>query len=158
MNPRFVACFFVPLLGLLSGCVGKRPFLLVQMCLGNEQNIALFMSAMKGIAQSQNMTFIDGSKENREALVQLKVSPNYRLIDIGIERKDGVGLMAGNLGLSRHEVAIGFSEGSNPAAAHKFADLTVGTLKQRWNVHAVPSGQGALPLKGCSSSTAKYEG
>jgi hypothetical protein len=131
---------------------------MVQMCLGDEKGAALFMSTMKGIAQSQNMAFIDGSRKNQEDLVQLKVSPNYRLIDIGIERKDGVGLSAGNVGLSAYEVAIGFSEGSNPVEAHQFTDVTVGTLKQAWDVHVVPSGQGAFPLKGCSSSAAKHGG
>jgi hypothetical protein len=159
MNVRSNMATFalISLLGMLSGCVGKRPFLTVQTCLGSEQNVALFMNAMRSIAQSQNMKFIDGSKINQKKLATLKVSPSYRLIDIGVERKDGMGMAAGNLGLSAYEVAIGFSEGSNSEEAHKFADLVVRTLKQNWRIYVVPPGQGAFPTKACEAVT-KDEG
>ncbi|WP_165488673.1 hypothetical protein [Dyella terrae] len=146
---RFV-CILIATLGLLSGCTGKRPFLLVQTCLGSEQSAVMFLSTMKEIAHSEKMSFVDRSKETQADLVRLKKDPGYRLINIGVEREDGVGLSAGNLGLSQYEVAIGFSEGSNPAQAHQFADLVVETLKRKWDIHVVPSDRGALPMKGCA--------
>ncbi|TBR36723.1 hypothetical protein EYV96_12455 [Dyella terrae] len=110
----------------------------------------MFLSTMKEIAHSEKMSFVDRSKETQADLVRLKKDPGYRLINIGVEREDGVGLSAGNLGLSQYEVAIGFSEGSNPAQAHQFADLVVETLKRKWDIHVVPSDRGALPMKGCA--------
>lgn len=151
MNMKSIATpiILILVLGLLSGCVGKRPFLMVQLCLGDEQNDAVFMGMMKSIAQSQHMEFIDGSAATQKDLIKLKVNPKYRLIYIGVKRSDGVGMEGGNLGLSAHEVALGFSEGSNPAEAHRFADMVVATLKQKWPVYVVPPGRGALPMKSC---------
>lgn len=109
------------------------------------------MDMMKAISRSQHMRFVDGSAATENDLLSLKASPHYRLINIGADREDGMGWGAGNLGLSAYEVAIGFSVGSNPAEAHRFADMVVGTLKQKWQVYVVPPGRGALPLKNCSS-------
>lgn len=143
------AIVLVCLLGTLSGCVGKRPFLIAQLCLGDEQNVALFMNTMKSIARSQHMDFIDGSEATQRDLVSQGVSPNYPLIYIGVKGKNGIGTEGGNLGLSAYEVALGFTEGSNPAAEHRFANMVVGTLKQRWQVYVVPPNRGALPMKNC---------
>lgn len=137
---------------------GERPFLLVQTCLGNDKNVALWISTMQEIARSQNMAFIDGSKATQGDMARLKVRVDGRLINISIERRDGMGLMAGNLGLTPYEVAIGFSEGSNPIEAHQFADLVVKTLKQRWDVQVVPSGLGSFPMKGCGVATSNPDG
>jgi hypothetical protein len=137
------------LLSLFSGCAGKRPFLTVQLCLHNKQNVAVFTEMMKSISQSQHMEFTDGGVTTQKDLIKLKVSPNYSLIYMGANRKDGVGWEGGNLGLSAYEVALGFSEGSNPADAHRFSDLVISELKKRWPVYVVPLGHGALPMKSC---------
>lgn len=156
---QLVAYALIPLLGMLSGCgEGKGPFLMVQTCLGDEQNVVLFENMLRAIAQSKNMTYVDGSKSTQKDLVDLKVNAGYQLINVGVERDDGIGLMAGNLGLSAYEVAIGFSEGSNPVEARQFANLVVGALKERWRVEVVPQGQGAFPMKGCGNSASKHAG
>ena len=72
------------------------------------------------------------------------------MINIGSEGGDGLGLMAGNVGLPGYQVAIGFSEGRDPAAARQLAARTVQRLKVRWTVKTVPEGHGALPLKNCA--------
>jgi hypothetical protein len=156
---RWVAYALIPLLGMLSGCgEGKRPFLMVQTCLGDERNVVLFENMLRIIAQSKNMTYLDGSKKTQDGLARLKASPSYRLIYVGVDRNDGMGLYAGNLGLSAYEVAIGFSEGSNPSEAHQFANLVVRTLKERWRVDVVPQGQGALPMNGCAKVLSTHAG
>lgn len=140
---------FVSMLGMLSGCVGKQPFLEVQLCLHDEQNLELFVGTMKSISQSQGMDYVDRSAASQSELTALNASPNYSLINISAFRKDNVGWGAGNLGLSAYEIGLGFSEGTNPAEAHRFADMVVATLKKKWTVYVVPSGRGALPMKNC---------
>lgn len=147
---RWILFVFVVL---LTGCVGKRPFLMVQICLGGKHDVTLFKNMMKEIAQSQHMNYFDGSKSTQKDLEAMEVSPKYQIIDINIERADGVGFSAGNRGLSAYEVAIGFSEGKNPTEAHNLADLVIRILKQRWQVNIVPPNQGALPTKSCNKKS-----
>jgi hypothetical protein len=69
------------------------------------------------------MTFVDGSAQTKKDLKVVgaphQTGPG---INIGFDRQDGVGLMAGDLGPPDYQVAVGFSEGSNPSGAHQFAD------------------------------------
>jgi len=104
---------------------------------------------MKSISQSQRMDFTDGGVVTQKDLTKLKTSPNYPVIYVGANRKDGVGWEGGNLGLSAYEVALGFSEGPNPADARRSADLVISKLNKRWPVYVVPTGRGALPKKSC---------
>ena len=86
-------------LALLSGCVGKQPFLSVQLCLHDEQNLKLFVDTMKSISQSQGMDYGDRSAASQSELTSLNVSPNYPLINISANGKDNVGWGATNLTL-----------------------------------------------------------
>jgi hypothetical protein len=145
----------ISLLGVFYGCTpGKRPFLMVQLCLRDQRNLALFTSMMKSVAQSENMVFIDRSAATEVELrstdrVLEKLKQNTPIINLGIQGKDGVGMSAGNLGLPNYQVALGFSEGSNPSEAHKFADVVVKRLEEQWHVETVPAGAGARPMKTC---------
>lgn len=146
-----VSAVLISLLGMLYGCApGKRPFLIVQLCLGDERNLAGFTSMMRSIAQSEGMKFVDGSAETKKDLKAIG-APHQTgpVINMGFDRDDGVGLMAGDLGSSDYQVAVGFSEGSNPSDAHAFADRVVGRLKTRWHVDTVPAGKGAFPMQTC---------
>lgn len=134
-----------------TACASQDPFLMVQLCLRDTSGVASFESMMRSISESQHMAYGDRSIESQKELTALHVSPNYKLINIAADRSDGVGWGAGNLGLSAYQVAIGFSAGSNPAAAHRFANIVVDRLKQRWHVYVVPAGHGALPLKACGN-------
>jgi hypothetical protein len=144
---RLGCAFLTLVLGMLQGCAqGRDPFLIVQVCLGNAQGVALFKDTMKSIAESQHMRYIDGSREgSRNSDVR------YKAIFLGVERKDTMGLTAGNFGLGAYQVAIGFNfpDGSNPAEAHQFANMVVRRLKKKWHVYVVPPGRGALPMKTC---------
>jgi hypothetical protein len=152
----YIFCAVVIILsGVLYGCTqGKRPFLIVQVCLRDEQNLALFTSMMKSIAQSERMSFIDRSAATESELrstdhVLDKLKQDTPIVNLGIEGKGGVGMSAGNLGLPNYQVALGFSEGSDPPGAHAFSDRVVSRLKARWHVETVPAGKGAFPLKTC---------
>src|SRR5579859_1782768 len=87
-------------LGLLSGCApGKRPFLVVQVCLRDQPNLALFTSMMKSIAQSEGMTFMDRSAATEVELkatdrVLDKLKQNTPVVNLGIQGKDGIGMSA----------------------------------------------------------------
>lgn len=140
------------LLSLLSGC-GKRGFQ-VQVCLGDEQNVAVFKDMMKSIARSQHMKYIDGSAATQKYLTVIKANPDYRLINIGLEGKDDLYMDATNLGLSAYEVSVGFAQGTNHAEVHRFADTVVSALKTKWHVYSVPPDRGAFPLAACRKTVA----
>ena len=140
---------------LLLGCApGKHPFLMVQMCLSNERGVTDFFDEMKSIADANNMEFLDNSGDTSRELKAVGYVGRERdggspAINFGVERKDGQGASAGNLGLPGYQVALGFSEGSNPAEAHAFANMVVSRLEKHWQVHVVPRGTGAKPMPGC---------
>jgi hypothetical protein len=140
---------------LLLGCApGKHQFMMVQMCLTNEKGVAEFFDAMKSIAAANKMTFLDNSSDTNRELKAVGYAGRERqdgspAINFGVLRKDGQGAFAGNLGLPGYQVALGFSEGSNPTEAHAFANMVVGRLEKHWQVHVVPRGTGAKPIPGC---------
>jgi hypothetical protein len=91
----------------ISGCApGKRPFLIGQICLANEQDVSLFTQELRMIANSEGGTFIDSSEETERNLHAVG-NPNVEkaigrpVIDVGIELGHGIGLMAGNLSLGK---------------------------------------------------------
>jgi hypothetical protein len=142
----------IALIFALFGCTqGKRGFLIVQLCLNDEKNLAQFTQTLWSIAKSEGMTFIDSSATTEQNLktIGAAIDPSAPVINVGVERKDGLGLTAGNMGLPNYQVALGFSAGSNPAEAHKFAETVIKTLESRWHVEVVPPGRGALPLTNC---------
>ena len=100
---------------------------------------------MKEISVAHGMKFTDRSTETNRELTTLKVKPNYEVINISAMRHDGVSWGAGNIGLSEFEVSIGFGQGSNPPAAHEFANSVIATLEQKWHVYRVPQNRGAFP-------------
>jgi hypothetical protein len=55
----------------------------------------------------------------------------------------------GSLGLPKYQLALGFSAGSRPVEAHRFADTVMGQVKAHWHVENVPEGRGALTIPDC---------
>lgn len=151
MNIRLllVSVVLSSLLGMLSGCTGKGPFLMVQLCLHDVKNVVLFKDTMKSLSESQGMEYGDRSAAAEKELIALKVKQSYPFLNISGTRADGVGWGATNLGMSAYEVGLGFSEGSNPEDAHRFANMVIKTLKQKWQVYELPPGRGAFPMKTC---------
>ena len=103
MNVKLCATVLVLvcLLGISQGCaVGKRPFLVVQLCLRNEQNVAIFMDMVKSITRSEHIGYGDRSAVTQKEMAELKISPKYRVINLGWAGAAGVGWSASNIGLS----------------------------------------------------------
>jgi hypothetical protein len=156
VGKRVLAAFVVLVVAGTSGCVpGKRPFLIAQVCLRTAQDVTAFTQELALIAKSEGAILIDDSKNTEKDLrgvgnTNVDKMISRPLINMGIELGHGIGLMAGNLGLGSG-VAIGFSEGSNPTEAHKFADRVVSELGQKWHVEFVPNPaeSGALPMANC---------
>ncbi|GAO40615.1 hypothetical protein SCH01S_49_00290 [Sphingomonas changbaiensis NBRC 104936] len=117
---------------------------------------------MRQIAQSENLRFIDGSAKTADALKvmgadkYLKSDP-ARSINVGIVGDRGMGVTAGNLGLPPYQVALGFTEGSDAAKAHRLSSHLVAALSQYWNVEIVPKGRGASPMKACDGIRLKQD-
>jgi hypothetical protein len=125
------------------------------LCLRTAQDVTAFTQELQLIAKSEGARFIDDS-ENTEKNLRAVGNANVDkmisrpVINMGVQRTEGIGLMAGNLGLG-NGVAIGFSEGSNSPEAHKFADRVVSQLGQHWHVEFVPNPaeSGARPMANC---------
>ena len=154
--PLVFALTACALAGTLPGCApGKRPFLIAQVCLRDPQDLQAFTREMQLIAQSDAARFIDRSADTHNELDTLghprEGARTIPVVNMGIERGRGIGLMVSNLGLPGYEVAVGFSEGSNLADARKFAQTVVGKLEERWHVEFVPDPEksGAFPMKNC---------
>jgi len=139
----------------LWGCAqGKRPFEIVQICLNDEQGISVLKQELRLIANSEKMEFIDNSAETEKDLKAVSSPNNDKvmegpIINVGVLREDGVGLIAGNVGLPGYQAAIGFSEGENPVYARAFARKVVKQLAQHWQIIFVSPEKGAQPLKNC---------
>ncbi|MDQ3287241.1 MAG: hypothetical protein M3Q42_03080 [Pseudomonadota bacterium] len=151
---EFVLIAFLVVLG---GCAGKHSHRTVQLCLGSEEGVGEFKRAMQLVAQDERMEFADGSVETARKLKAMGQHPGYELVHIGITGRDGVGLTAGNQGLSAYEVAIGFSSGANEAGVQEFESAAIRALNGRWEVYEVPLGQGAFPLKTCRSESGQRQ-
>jgi len=52
--------------------------------------------------------------------------------------------------LSKHQVALGFSTGSDIKQAQDFADIVIKELQRKWPVEVIPSDRGALPMANCN--------
>jgi hypothetical protein len=140
--------------GAFYGCgSGKPPFLIAQICLRRAEDLTAFTSEMQAIAQSQGKQLTDRSVATQKEFDVLghpvEGARTAPAINMGFTLGDGVGLTAGNLGLPGYQVAIGFSEGSKPADAHRFADAVIKRLAQRWRVESVPPGRGATGMENC---------
>lgn len=136
-----------------SSCTGERSSTIVQLCLGDEQGLASFKQLLQAIARSEQLTFIDGSDATRRDLEAIGSDLGRPpVIHMAMEREDGTGLTAANLGLPGYQVAVGFA----PATTRPFADRVIRELKVHWPVTVVPHPQtrGALPLQGCTDTSA----
>jgi len=138
----------------LSSCAGgERPFLIVQLCLGNDRSVDQFKTELQAIAHQEHMRFVDRSRVSERELDTLRVLnlPTGKLVNVGVLGDRGPSLAAGNLGLSSYDVAVGFSRGQNNQAAQAFSERVVARLKQHWPVKVIPTGSGALPDPRCVS-------
>ena len=151
------ASVVIVLVEALSGCgTGKRPFLIAQVCLRNDQDVAAFEREMSSIAGVEGARFIDGSANTQKGLEAIdnphvnKILMSRPLVNIGFDIGEGVGVTAGNLGMPGYQVALGFSEGSNSTNAHRLANAVVGKLAEHWRVETQSGNTGAKGMKDCN--------
>jgi hypothetical protein len=126
---------------------------MVQFCLADQADLVGLKQELKAIAQAEGMEFIDGSEAAKQGLEATDAPESMRqdpVIHLGVERRDGIGVMVASMGLPRYQVVMGFSEGSDPQKASAFADTVLKKLSRRWHLRTVPAGTGALPLKTCN--------
>jgi hypothetical protein len=140
---------------LLVGCApGKRPFLIVQMCLSDKQGVSEFVDEMRSIASEEKLEFVDNSSNTEHELKDVGYAGRERaggsgVINVIVLRKDGMAIGAGNLGLPGYQVAAGFSEGSNVEEARDFSNRVLTRFRKHWRIEVVPAGTGAKPMPGC---------
>jgi hypothetical protein len=146
---------YVMLLAIMCGCTpGKHSFLIVQTCLADQKGTDDFVDEMRSIARVENMEFLNSSNEVAQQLensgsLGRERTHDSKVLDISVQRADGLGVTAVNHGLPGFEVALGFSEGTDAPSAHAFADRVVRTLGRRWKLEIVPAGMGAKPKGDC---------
>ena len=100
------------------------------------------------------MLFIDGSAKTAQNLRLMGADKALKIdsgksINVAIVSDDTVVVMGGNLGLPAYQVALGFGAGSDPARAHSLSRRLIKAFSQRWQVEAIPVGQGVQPMKTC---------
>lgn len=111
---------------------------------------------MRDVAQSQKLKFIDNSVQQGDDLEAMGADKTLKsnaayAIDVHIEGAGGMGVTAGNLGLPRYQVALGFTKGPDADTAHRLSDQLIRALSQRWRIETLPKGAGAIPIKTCGS-------
>ena len=140
---------------IFQGCSKtQEPFLMVQMCLVDQAGVLQFKSVMHSIAKLEDLKYIDNSAQQG---ANLKIMGADKLlkqdaalaIDVHLEGDRALGVSAGNLGLPPYQVALGFTEGSDAAKAHRLSDQLVKALSQLWQIETVPQGKGAFPMSSC---------
>jgi hypothetical protein len=141
----------------LSCAQGKRPFLIVQLCLKDQSGVELFESEMQALAQRERLRYVDGASATERDLKVMgstgrNMHANGGLIYVAVEGANGFGLEGGNLGLNDFDVAIGFADPEPGEASRQFADRVVTLLKAYWPVSVVPPERGALPDPNCKSN------
>lgn len=160
MKLKLILCVLAALVlaATLNACESgkaKRPFLIAEVCLRTADDLSTFTRDMHSIAESERATFIDRSASTQKELDatghSLEGARTRQVVNMGVERGNEMLVMVSNLGLPGYQVALGFSEGSNPLLAHRFADAVVRKLEQRWHVETVgnPTEAGAQPMKNC---------
>lgn len=151
--------FFVALIGALGlsllGCQGAPgPFLIIQMCVQDRQGLETLRHELRDIATREGMRYLDGSEATKNSIEMMKSGELRRndgtpYLNIQLNRGDGVGIGAGNLGLPGYQVALAFNSGNDRREAERISSAVVDRLGQYWQVIPVPEGQGAKPMEGC---------
>ena len=157
MNNALLVSTFAAIF-LLQGCArSQEAFLSIQTCVVDQNGLDELARVMRDIAHSERLQFIDNSAAMRESLKATAADRHAGIVidhavDLHIEGKGGMGVTASNLSLPSYQVALGFTEGSEPNKAHRLAEQLTQELKQRWNVQKVARGKGVFPMKSCGFS------
>jgi hypothetical protein len=124
------------------------------MCVRDAQGMVLFIDEMKSIATQEKMEYRDGSEDTKRGLEIIGDAGARRvdgspLINILVERRDGLGVTAVNVSLPGYQIALGFLLGANELEAQQFLEKVVKRLRQHWRVDVLPSGSSIEPDQSC---------
>jgi hypothetical protein len=99
---------------MLWACTGGKegPFLIVQLCVQNKGGVAQLINELKAVAESRKMTFADNRAATLRDLENVGYAGRERadgspVINVDVERDDGLGVGALNVGLPGYQVALG---------------------------------------------------
>ncbi len=140
---------------LIEGCSPTQTaFRSLQICVVDQRGVAILKGLMREAAAFERLQFIDNSARQGRDLKYIGADGLLKrdaslAIDIHIEGNGGMGVTAGNLGLPAYQVAIGFTEGADPAKAHRLAARLIQVLAKQWQVETISVHKGAMPMKSC---------
>ncbi len=140
----------------ISGCEQRTTPRSIQFCLTEQNDAHDLKKVLAEIGAEERIEFFDWSAETDKLLRGLdqkfNLEASFPIINVGVRRKDGMGVGGGNAGLPSNQVSLGFTNGQDPAEAQAFANRTVARLEQTWSIVKVPEGKGAFPLPNCALS------
>lgn len=110
--------------------------------------------ALKDEALSREMQFLDLSADTERDVKIVGYSNEERadgspLVHLVVVRDDGMSVGATNIGLPGYQIALGFTEGSDPLETQHFTDDVIERLEKHWLVDRLPAGSAVLPQAGC---------
>ena len=148
----FAVIFGVPACG-----TGERPFRMVQFCLANTSEIETMNAVLRDVAAANKLPFVDNSKATEESLeraaeVQKNLPVAHPTVNVGTVGPSEMGFSAGNFAEAPSQIVVGFSKGTDAAAARKLSDDVVQALSRRWRIREVANVEtsGAYPSKNCN--------
>ncbi len=111
---------------------------------------------MRTVALSEGLQFVDNSAQQAVELKNMGADKALGrdaafAIDFHIEGANGLGATAGNLGLPPYQVGLGFTQGDDPAKAHRLADKLIRALAERWDVQRVGLTKGVSLMESCGA-------
>lgn len=110
--------------------------------MNNSDDQSAFVRELESIARSQGARFVDNSAATEKDLDRIG-NPNVEkilkrpVINVGMQRDDGVALIATNVGVPDCQVAVGFTDGAKSSDARSFANMVVSKLEHHWRVEPV---------------------
>ena len=102
------------------------------------------------------MGYFDRTRETRAEASALggdaKIRTDGFVLNVLVQREDGMGVAAGELPGYGFPVGLGFAAGKDPAAARAFAESLIRTLRQRWRVEIASGEEGLRASDTCKPS------
>lgn len=140
----------------LIGCMDgrERPFLMAQVCVRDKAGMVELVDALKAIAAEKRLRFADNTAAAQRDLKTVGYADRDRAdgspaLNVAVERHDGLGVGATNLGLPGYQVALGFTEGTDKGETERFTNDVIATIEKHWVVERLPAETRALPKPGC---------
>ena len=114
-------------------------------------------TVFREVAAANRLPFYDNSKAteaelNSAAEVQRNLPVAHPTVNVGTVGPHEMGFSAGNFAEAPSQIVVGFSKGSDIAAARKLSDDVVQALSRRWRIREVSNVEtsGAFPSKDCN--------